>query len=97
MNTPSAVSVLIADDEASIRNGLRSAVESLDLNLQVLGTARNGLEAWEFIQTYSPDLVITDIRMPICDGLEQLPERSPFLVPDIQNSLNFQGTNKIKY
>ena len=70
MNTPSAVSVLIADDEASIRNGLRSAVESLDLNLQVLGTARNGLEAWEFIQTYSPDLVITDIRMPICDGLE---------------------------
>ena len=71
MNTPSAVSVLIADDEASIRNGLRSAVESLDPNLQVLGTARNGLEAWEFIQTYSPDLVITDIRMPICDGLEQ--------------------------
>ena len=70
MNTPSAVSVLIADDEASIRNGLRSAVESLDPNLQVLGTARNGLEAWEFIQTYSPDLVITDIRMPICDGLE---------------------------
>ena len=60
-----------ADDEASIRNGLRSAVESLDPNLQVLGTARNGLEAWEFIQTYSPDLVITDIRMPICDGLEQ--------------------------
>ena len=35
MNTPSAVSVLIADDEASIRNGLRSAVESLDPNLQV--------------------------------------------------------------
>ena len=44
MNTPSAVSILIADDEASIRNGLRSAVESLDPNLQVLGTARNGLE-----------------------------------------------------
>ena len=44
MNTPSAVSVLIADDEASIRNGLRSAVESLGLNLHVLGTARNGLE-----------------------------------------------------
>lgn len=70
MNTQSAISVLIADDEASIRNGLRSAVESLNLNLHVLGTARNGLEAWEFVQTYSPDLVITDIRMPVCDGLE---------------------------
>ena len=39
MNTPSAVSVLIADDEASIRNGLRSAVEFLGLNLHVLGTS----------------------------------------------------------
>ena len=45
------VSVIIADDEASIRNGLRSAVESMNLNIRVLGTARNGLEAWNLIQT----------------------------------------------
>ena len=63
------VSVIIADDEASIRNGLRSAVESMNLNIRVLGTARNGLEAWNLIQTYMPDIIITDIRMPLCDGL----------------------------
>lgn len=63
------VSVIIADDEASIRNGLRSAVESMNLNIRVLGTAKNGLEAWNLIQTYMPDIIITDIRMPLCDGL----------------------------
>ncbi len=64
------VSVIIADDEASIRNGLKSAVESMNLNIRVLGTARNGLEAWNLIQTCMPDIVITDIRMPLCDGLD---------------------------
>ena len=63
------VSVIIADEEASIRNGLRSAVESMNLNIRVLGTAKNGLEAWNLIQTYMPDIIITDIRMPLCDGL----------------------------
>ena len=64
------VSVVIADDEASIRNGLKTSVEAMDLNIHVLGTAKNGVEAWEFIQTYMPDIVVTDIRMPLCNGLE---------------------------
>lgn len=46
------VSVIIADDEASIRNGLRSAVESMNLNIRVLGTARNGAGSLES----NPDL-----------------------------------------
>lgn len=64
------VSVIIADDEASIRNGLKSAVEAMNLGLRVLGTARNGLEAWDLIQACMPDIIITDIRMPLCSGLD---------------------------
>ncbi len=70
MTNPPSVSVIIADDEASIRNGLKASVESMDLDLCVIGTARNGVEAWDLIQTYMPDIVITDIRMPLCNGLE---------------------------
>ena len=72
------VSVIIADDEASIRNGLRSAVESMNLNIRVLGTARNGLEAWNLIQDLYAGYYITDIRMPLCDGLNLMKNvRSP--------------------
>ena len=63
------ISVMIADDEASIRNGLKSAVDSMGLNVRVAKTAGNGIEAWNLIQENPPEIVITDIRMPLLDGL----------------------------
>ncbi len=64
------LSVLIADDEAAIRNGLLNAIPWNDLHAQVIDTAPDGLYALSCIQTYHPDLVIIDIKMPGMDGLE---------------------------
>lgn len=62
-------SILIVDDELSIRNGLSKAIQWEDYNVVVLGTAQDGLEALEFIKQNKPDIVISDIKMPKLDGL----------------------------
>lgn len=60
--------ILIADDEAVIRIGLRSMLEQA--GHQVVGTVTNGRAALELMPTAKPDLVILDIKMPEMDGLE---------------------------
>lgn len=60
--------ILIADDEAVIRIGLRAMLE--DAGHQVVGMATNGRAALELAQSAKPDLVILDIKMPEMDGLE---------------------------
>lgn len=66
--------VLIADDEAAIRNGLQETIDWRQLNMSVSCSAKDGLEAWGFIKEYHPDIVITDIRMPRMSGLELIKE-----------------------
>lgn len=66
--------VLLVDDERIILEGISSFVDWGKLGVELAGTARNGVEAWEWIQAEQPDIVITDIRMPGMDGL-QLIER----------------------
>jgi response regulator NasT len=60
--------VLVADDEAVIRMGLRAMLE--DAGHQVVASATNGRMALELATTSKPDLVILDIKMPEVDGLE---------------------------
>ncbi len=60
--------IVIADDEAVIRIGLRSMLE--EAGHQVVGTATNGRAALELAQTAKPDLMILDIKMPEIDGLQ---------------------------
>ncbi|QNK57873.1 response regulator [Paenibacillus sp. PAMC21692] len=62
--------VLIVDDEITIRKGLTKLIEKNAPNWSVIGEARNGVEAIEQIRTLSPDLVMTDVRMPHMDGIE---------------------------
>ena len=59
--------VMIADDEAVIRIGLKTMVT--DLGHQVVGTAVNGDEAIEKTKKLKPDLLLLDIKMPRQDGL----------------------------
>ena len=61
---------IIADDEETIRNGLKKLIESYDLNLTVCGTARDGKEALQFIKKYQPEIILMDINMPFINGLE---------------------------
>jgi DNA-binding NarL/FixJ family response regulator len=63
------IRVLIADDEAIVRDGLRAIVE-LEPDLEVVAEAADGGEAVECARTHSPDVALVDIRMPVVDGLE---------------------------
>ena len=63
------ISILIADDEAIVRDGLRAIVE-VEADLEVVAEASNGAEAVELARTHAPDVALVDIRMPTMDGLE---------------------------
>lgn len=60
--------IVIADDHALFMDGLKNLLESR--GYQVIGTARNGLEALALAKELKPDLMFIDIYMPRCDGLE---------------------------
>src|SRR5690554_4350705 len=62
--------VLLVDDERIIIEGISSIIDWGSYGTELIGTARNGLEAYEFIVMHEPDIVITDIRMPGMDGLQ---------------------------
>ena len=65
--------VLIVEDEIKIRTGISRLISSHTQHT-VAGEARNGKEGLEMIFRLHPDLVISDIRMPVMDGLEMLQE-----------------------
>lgn len=60
--------ILIADDHALFRDGLRSLLESHDM--EVVGEASNGREAVALARALEPDMVLMDLLMPEMDGLE---------------------------
>jgi Response regulator containing CheY-like receiver domain and AraC-type DNA-binding domain len=63
---------MIADDEENVCRLIRSLIDWSSLEMEIVGTAHNGVEALEMIRSLSPDVMITDIRMPGCDGLEMI-------------------------
>ncbi|HHV45288.1 MAG TPA: response regulator transcription factor, partial [Tissierellia bacterium] len=63
-----AINVLIVDDEKLIREGLSIILSSYE-DIEVVGTCGNGKEALEFIRNNDVDIVLMDIRMPVCDGV----------------------------
>lgn len=62
--------VLLVDDERVILDGISKIVNWSGVGTELIGTARNGIEAYEFIMLHQPDIVITDILMPGMDGLQ---------------------------
>lgn len=61
--------VLLVDDEPEIREGLQEVVDFAALGFEVVGEAGNGMDALRLAEETMPDLIITDIRMPLMDGL----------------------------
>jgi DNA-binding NarL/FixJ family response regulator len=62
------ISVLLVDDEALVRAGLRMILETAE-DLTVVGDAEDGRAAIAAVDRYRPDVVLMDIRMPHLDGL----------------------------
>ena len=61
--------LLIADDHALVREGLRTMLSGED-GIQVMAEAKDGQEALSMCRNLRPDLVLMDVRMPVMDGLE---------------------------
>ena len=62
-------SVLVADDQALVRVGLRKILD-VEVDLDVVGEADNGEHAVAAARDLRPDIVLMDIRMPVLDGIE---------------------------
>jgi len=63
------ISVLIADDQDLVREGLRMLLEA-EPDITVAGEAGTGLEAVAATRRLDPDVVLMDVRMPVLDGIE---------------------------
>ena len=62
------IRVVLADDQALVRAGLRALLDDQD-DIEVVGEAANGDEAIRVVKSQRPDVVLMDIRMPELDGL----------------------------
>ena len=62
--------VVIADDEAVLRSGLKKLIDWDGLDLDLVGEAENGKELYEIIVEERPQIVITDVSMPDMSGLD---------------------------
>jgi DNA-binding NarL/FixJ family response regulator len=63
------IRLLLVDDEAMVRTGLRLILEAED-DLRVVGEASNGVEAIDQASRLQPDVILMDVRMPRMDGVE---------------------------
>lgn len=65
-------SILIVEDEMLVRGGLKAMIGWDKLDIEVCGDAENGAEALKIYEKFHPDIILTDIRMPVMDGLEMI-------------------------
>jgi len=75
--------VLIADDEIEVREGLKLKVDWQACGFQITGEAANGLEAESLLKSGHYDLLITDMSMPVMDGVKLLDVCRSY-IPDIR-------------
>ena len=66
---PAALRVVVADDQASVREGLVLLLGLLP-DIEVVGAAANGEEALELVADKHPDAILLDLHMPFLDGLQ---------------------------
>ena len=90
--------VIIADDHAVIRHGLRSILQSQE-DIRVIAEAADGEEACQLCDQLSPDVLVLDLRMPKKDGFQVLAElrvRAGKLKPGIIVMTTYEGEQDIR-
>lgn len=72
---PALLRVVVADDQATVRDGL-VVLLGLAEGIEVVGSAANGQEALNVVEQTHPDAILLDLRMPVLDGIETIRELS---------------------
>ncbi len=62
--------MIVIDDEIIVRRGIKETIDWSKHNVEIIGDASNGQEGYELIKKLNPDIVITDVKMPILTGTE---------------------------
>ena len=87
--------VVLADDENKILLLLQKLIDWERLGYEIVGTANDGLRALELVREKQPHLLITDVRMPGCSGIELI-QRAKELQPDL-HFIIISGYRKFEY
>ncbi|HJB89136.1 MAG TPA: response regulator, partial [Candidatus Blautia excrementigallinarum] len=88
------MNILIADDEKIEREGIRYLL-ALEKGERRIFEAANGKQAMQILRTENIDMILTDIKMPVMDGLE-LARRAKELFPEIRIVI-FSGYNDFTF
>lgn len=64
------IRIVVADDQSLITQSFRVLLETAADDIEVVGTARDGSEAFDLAQRETPDVVLLDVRMPVMDGVQ---------------------------
>jgi DNA-binding NarL/FixJ family response regulator len=75
------IRLLLADDQSLFRQGLASLL-SLEDDLEIIGQANHGKEAIALAEQLQPDVILMDVRMPVCDGVvatHEIHQRFPWI------------------
>ncbi|BCG58848.1 hypothetical protein PUR_22730 [Paenibacillus sp. URB8-2] len=75
--------VLITDDEWLIREGLKQTIDWQALDCKIVAEASNGEQSLQAVKDFKPDILLTDIRMPVMNGM-QLAEEAQRVHPNIR-------------
>lgn len=62
--------LIFADDERIVREGIQKIIDWEQCGFTVTGFCENGMEVLELVEAECPDVIITDIKMPVLDGIE---------------------------
>lgn len=82
MGSEQKYTVVVAEDEELLLNNLIKKIKDTDLGFEVVASAQTGEDAYELVKEQCPDLLVTDIRMPVMDGitlLEKVREKFPLM------------------
>jgi two-component system NarL family response regulator len=71
IHTPTPIRIVLADDHTVMRHALRELLQR-QAGLTIVAEANNGHEAVELFRTHRPDILLTDIEMPLMDGITAL-------------------------
>lgn len=64
------INVILADDHAVVRDGVKAAIENRSKEIKVMALAKNGEDVLKIVRDHQPDVYLLDITMPVMDGFE---------------------------